>query len=81
MYRSLYTAEKLGVQAWGVCTENIHYKGHVFRLLREWAARIKYIFLMMRKPLPKYLGAKMPIQGNGVITDDKKTKNKRGYFV
>ena len=69
LYRALYIAEKLGVNAVGVAADLDHYSGQLKRDLREIAARDKDFFSCLFKPKPKYLGEKIPVSGDGNITD------------
>ncbi len=69
LYRALYIAEKLGVNAVGVAADLDDYSGQLKRDLREIAARDKDFFSCLFKPKPKYLGEKIPVSGDGNITD------------
>ena len=69
LYRALYIAEKLGVNAVGVAADLDDYSGQLKRDLREIAARDKDFFSCLFKPEPKYLGEKIPVSGDGNITD------------
>lgn len=69
MYRSIYIARKMGIEAYGVITDNI--KGDKYREAREVLARNKDFFNVMIKPKPKYLGEEIPITGDGNLTNDK----------
>ena len=69
MYRSIYIARRLGIDAYGVITDNI--KGDRYRETREIMARDKDFFKVMIKPKPKYLGEIIPISGDGNLTNDK----------
>lgn len=53
IYRAMYLAEKLGIEAYGVACEEQQYKDQNFRELREIAARCKdfLIIVMNRYPL------------------------------
>ena len=62
-------AEKLGVNAVGVAADLDDYSGQLKRDLREIAARDKDFFSCLFKPKPKYLGEKIPVSGDGNITD------------
>lgn len=72
MYRALYIARKLGLDAVGVVTEPITYGGQAMRDMREAAARVKDFVTVLAKPLPTYLGETIPITGNGDLTNDQK---------
>jgi SanA protein len=70
LYRAIYIAEALGMEAIGVAAEDIHYGGDEMRDLREILARVKDVFTLMIKPKPTYLGDPIPIDGNGDSTND-----------
>lgn len=71
LYRALYIAEKLGLNAYGVPSDYRTYTGQTKRDLREILARNKDFFTVMFKPSPTYLGEAIPVSGNGDITNDK----------
>lgn len=71
LYRALYIAKALGLDAVGVAAEDIAYGGALYREGREILARVKDIFTTLIKPMPTYLGEVIPIEGNGDITNDK----------
>lgn len=70
LYRALYIAEKLGVRAVGVAADLNTYGGQTMRDLREILARDKDFFNCIIKPEPTYLGDKIPVSGNGNLTND-----------
>ncbi|NTW96048.1 MAG: DUF218 domain-containing protein [Erysipelotrichaceae bacterium] len=70
LYRAIYIAEALGMDAIGVAAEDIQYGGDEARDLREFLARVKDVFTLMIKPKPSYLGDPIPIDGNGDSTND-----------
>lgn len=70
LYRALYIAEKLGVKAVGVSADLNTYRGQSKRELREILARDKDFFKCILKPKPTYLGEKIPVSGNGNLTND-----------
>lgn len=70
MYRALYIAKALGIDAYGVTSDPRTYVGQEYRELREMAARLKDFAYAMVKPKPTYLGASIPVSGNGDITND-----------
>ena len=72
MYRALYDAKKLGLDAYGVCSDPRQYVGAAYRKIREILARDKDFVKCIFKPKPTYLGDEVPVSGNGDITDDKK---------
>lgn len=68
LYRALYDARGLGVDAVGVASDQKSYGGQSYRDLREIAARIKDFFMVLTKPEPTYLGEAIPIGGDGRST-------------
>lgn len=71
LYRALYIADKLGLEAYGAKAEPKEYYGDSFREIREVIARIKDFFKVIIKPKPRYLGETIPVTGDGDITNDK----------
>lgn len=71
LYRSLYIANKLGLEAYGVGSDPRQYVGAFYRELREILARNKDFIKCIFKPEPTYLGEAIPVNGNGDITNDK----------
>lgn len=71
LYRSLYIANKLGLEAYGVASDPREYAGQTMRELREIIARNKDFIKCIFKPKPKYLGDTIPVSGNGNVTNDK----------
>jgi len=70
LYRSLYVAEALGIEAYGVNANYRGYVGQTARDLREILARVKDFAMTIFKPEPTYLGETIPISGNGDLTHD-----------
>ncbi|MGN0492402.1 MAG: vancomycin high temperature exclusion protein [Acutalibacteraceae bacterium] len=70
LYRALYISEKLGVKAVGVSADLNTYRGQTKRDLREILARDKDFFKCIFKPEPTYLGEKIPVSGDGNLTND-----------
>lgn len=70
MYRALYIADKLGIEAYGVAADKVEYAGQKKREAREILARVKDFFYTLIKPKPTYLGEMIPVSGNGDITND-----------
>jgi SanA protein len=70
LYRSLYIANKLGLDAHGVASDPRTYAGQGYREIREVLARIKDFFKVLIQPEPTYLGNPIPIDGNGDVTND-----------
>lgn len=71
LYRSLYIANSLGVEAYGVSADLMKYIGQSYRELREIVARDKDCIKCIFKPQSTYLGEAIPVNGNGDITNDK----------
>lgn len=71
LYRALYIAEKLGLEAYGVASDYHTYGGQTVRDLREILARCKDAAAVVFKPGPTYLGEKIPIDGDGNVTNDR----------
>ena len=71
MYRAIYVAEQLGMEAYGVNSDPQTYAGQTMRDLREILARDKDWFKCIIKPKPTYLGDTIPVSGNGDATNDK----------
>lgn len=69
MYRALYIAQALGLEAYGVVSNPRVYAGQTTRDIREILARAKDCFYCILKPLPTYLGDVIPVNGNGNVTD------------
>lgn len=70
LYRALYLAEKLGLEAYGVPALDVNYRGQAYREFREMLARSKDFCTAVIQPQPKFLGEKIPISGNGDLTND-----------
>lgn len=71
LYRALYIAKSLGIEAYGVSAEKIDYGGQKFRDMREVLARDKDFVKCICKPKSKYLGETILVSGDGDITNDK----------
>lgn len=71
LYRALYIANKLGIEARGVGADPRQYAGATYREFREILARNKDFVKCIFKPEPTYLGETIPVSGNGDITNDK----------
>lgn len=70
MYRALYTARALGLDAYGVASDPWEYSGQRYRELREFVARMKDFCYTIVKPKPTYLGDTIPVYGDGDVTND-----------
>lgn len=71
LYRALYIAQSLGIEAYGVKSNPREYAGQKMRDLREVLARDKDFVMSIFKPKSKILGDTISITGNGDITNDK----------
>lgn len=70
LYRALYVANALGVEAYGVASDYHAYVGQAYRELREILARNKDFATGILKPDPTYLGEVIPVSGDGNLTND-----------
>ena len=72
LYRAMYAAKKLGLDAYGVSATKRKYDNKQWmRDMREWLARVKIFGKCITKPKPKYLGKKIDLKGSGDVTNDK----------
>ena len=70
LYRTMYIAEKLGIEAYGVNADYHTYWGQSNREAREILARCKDFIKTIFKPEPTYLGDAIPVSGDGDITNE-----------
>lgn len=77
LYRALYIAKQLGVDAYGVSADLNTYVGQTMRDFREVLARCKDFAMCIFKPEPAYMGDAIPVSGNGDVTNDKNSLNER----
>lgn len=73
LYRALYTARELGLDAYGVSADLRVYsgrRGNIYRGTREILARAKDFAVSIIQPKPTYLGEGIPVSGNGDATND-----------
>ena len=70
LYRALYIAKQLGIEAYGVNSDYHTYWGQSNREAREILARCKDFVKTIFKPEPTYLGETIPVSGDGNITND-----------
>ena len=73
LYRALYIANALGIEAYGVGADYRTYWGQSSRDMREILARVKDFGMCIFKPEPTYLGETIPVWGNGELTHDDKS--------
>ncbi|MEA4869343.1 MAG: ElyC/SanA/YdcF family protein [Christensenella sp.] len=69
LYRALYVAERMGLTAYGIPADRHTYSGMPYFEAREILARVKDFFYTLFMPLPTYLGAEIPISGDGNLTN------------
>jgi len=70
LYRALYIAKSLGLEAYGVTSDYQTYMGQTNREVREVLARVKDFGTSIFKPKPTYLGEYISLSGNGDVTND-----------
>ena len=70
LYRALYVAKALGLEAYGVSSDYRSYSGQTSRDIREVFARNKDFISSIFKPEPTYRGDAIPIWGDGNLTND-----------
>lgn len=73
LYRAVYDARALGLEAWGVAAEDIPYAGQLVRDAREVLARCKDWLYCIWQPEPTFLGEVIPVSGDGNFTNDEKS--------
>ena len=71
LYRAIFDARRLGLDAYGVTSDLRDYGGQIFRDIREILARNKDLIYTTLKPEPTYLGEAIPVNGDGNATNDK----------
>lgn len=71
LYRALYIADRLGLEAVGVPCDTRTYAGQTYRDLREVLARDKDALKCLFRPKPTYLGEVIPVSGSGDATNDR----------
>lgn len=70
LYRALFIANSLGIEAKGVdATKEIYY-GQMRRDIREFLARNKDFFKSLIKPKSKYVGTSISLDQDGDVTND-----------
>lgn len=70
LYRAVYIAERLGLEAYGVSSDYRAYSGQTGRDMREILARVKDFGTSLFQPKPTFLGEAIPIWGDGNLTND-----------
>ena len=69
LYRAIYDARKLGIEAYGISADERNYRGQKYMDAREVLARAKDFIWCIVKPEPTYRGEKIPLRGSGSQTD------------
>lgn len=69
--RSLYIAKKLGLDAYGVASEDVKYNGQLKRDIREYFAIVKDFGKVIIKPKAKKMGEKVSLDQNGDVTNER----------
>lgn len=69
LYRALYIAQELGLEAWGVSADLRSYYGQTARDVREILARCKDFGMCIIKPEPTFLDDAIPVSGDGNVTN------------
>lgn len=69
LYRALYVARALGLEAYGVSADRRDYNPYILFSVREIFARCKDFLYSIFQPLPTYLGEVIPITGDGSATN------------
>lgn len=69
LYRALYIAESMGLEAYGVSASLRPYRSQIVRDVREVMARVKDFVLCIGEPPAQYLGAMVDLTGDGDTTD------------
>ncbi len=70
LHRALHIANSLGIKSYGIDADYHTYRGQVMRDAREVLARCKDYIVTIFKPKPTYLGEKIPVSGDGNLTND-----------
>ncbi|MBQ5972651.1 MAG: YdcF family protein [Oscillospiraceae bacterium] len=70
LYRALYAARAMGIEAVGVASDPRAYRGALYFGARECAARVKDFGMCLFHLDPVMLGEPIPISGSGLVTRD-----------
>lgn len=70
LYRAVYLAQALKLDAIGVGSDLRNYRGQSYREFREILARNKDFVYAIFQPLPTFLGDAIPVNGDGNLTND-----------
>ena len=71
LYRAVYDARALGLDAYGVSATRMVYSVQPLYDVREVFARAKDFLYVLFRIDPTYLGDAIPVSGNGDLTNDK----------
>ncbi len=71
LYRAMYIASQLGMEAYGVNATKKTYPAQMKREIREVLARIKDVYMVVSKQDPTHLGKEISFSGDGNETNDK----------
>lgn len=69
LYRALFVAQELGMNAYGIPADLRPYRGQIIRDAREIAARAKDFVFAKWKPEPTYIGDPVDLAGDGDSTN------------
>ncbi len=69
LYRAIYDARRMGIDAYGVAAEEIRYSGQSMRDLREILANVKDFVQTLAMPEPTVMGDPVSLEGNGDTTN------------
>lgn len=69
LYRALYIADKLDIEAYGIDATKAIYRGQTYRDIREILARNKDFFKCIFKPKSTYTGDLVDINASGDLTN------------
>ncbi len=69
LYRSVYIARQLGMEAYGVAAEGDNYAGQSMRDAREVLARCKDFAVALWQPEVDGVGEVIPVSGDGDVTN------------
>jgi len=69
LYRALYIANSLGIEAYGVDATKVRYNGQLYRDLREILARNKDFFKCIFKPESTHMGDIIDMNASGNLTN------------
>ncbi len=71
LYRALFIAQQLGIDACGVSADTVRYSGQFYRNIRELAAYGKDFLWCLFEVQPTFSGEAIPVWGDGNATNDK----------